>query len=486
MGMNFAGCSFTNMDSTGATTQNDSWAVFQTSQGLELRASLTKLNRHLVTFEIHSPSAILQLSEILKNFKIYINDQAVYSGAAVVRNLISNPTSLICEAGLENSWEELEIVSNVPTGEKLRACFNKFLQTSQSEFRIVPQLKLAVADLQIFLLQMRKWFEQVELSIRSQPQGARSQLERDVLDELKTPMLSNLTGLFERIEEVFRALDPDLRMVHSAYLKTQLHPLVLCAPFMYRTFKKPLGYAGDYEMVNMIVRDTYEGSSLFGKLMNTYFLNIPPAVAHRNRITYLTQRLEQEALRAEREGRVADIFNLGCGPAKEIQDFLKDSPLCDHTQFTLLDFNDETLQYTGKLLTEAKIKNHRQTPIRMLKRSVAQVIKDAGKAGSRGKAYDVVYCAGLFDYLPDQICEKLSNIFYEMLSPGGLLIMTNVEASNPSRGWMDYAVEWHLIYRDAKGFAKCVPRKAPADSWKVLADETGVNLFLEIRKPANA
>lgn len=34
---------------------------------------------------------------------------------------------------------------------------------------------------------------------------------------------------------------------------------MLCSPFAYRAYHKPLGYAGDYEMVNMIARDPYEG-----------------------------------------------------------------------------------------------------------------------------------------------------------------------------------------------------------------------------------
>jgi len=470
---------------TSGIAVNDSWVVFQTSQGTEVRASLARITRHLAVLEIYTPSVFLQVSEVLSDFKLYLNEQPVYSGRAVVQSLIYTGTMLVCEATLEDSWLEIDLLSTAQLGEKLRAAFINFLHAIQKEFRIVPEVKLAVADLQLFLLNLRNWFEQLELGIRSQPQGDRAQLERDTLRELQEPVLSNLTGLFQRIESAFRLVDPDLRPPHCAYLKCQLHPLVLCAPFMYRTFKKPLGYAGDYEMVNMMVRDPYEGSSLFAKMLNTYFLNIPPAVAHRNRIAYLTQRLENEALRAERTGRILRIYNLGCGPAKEIQNFLEMSQLAEHTQFTLLDFNDETLQYAGKVLTDCKARYHRNTPIRLLKKSVAQVLKDAAKAGSAGSQYDLVYCAGLFDYLPNVICERLANIFYEMLSPGGLLIMTNVEASNPSRGWMDYAVEWHLIYRDSKSLAKFVPRKAPPGSWTIQSEATGVNLFLEIRKAEN-
>ncbi len=46
---------------------------------------------------------------------------------------------------------------------------------------------------------------------------------------------------------------PDLVPVHQAFGKRHLHPLILGSPFVYRTLQKPLGYAGDYEMVNMMM-----------------------------------------------------------------------------------------------------------------------------------------------------------------------------------------------------------------------------------------
>ena len=71
-----------------------------------------------------------------------------------------------------------------------------------------------------------------------------------------------------------------------SFTERQLHPLLLCCPFMYRIFAKPLGYAGDYEMMNMIVRNDNEGGSLFAKLLQAYILNQAPAIAVRNRVDY--------------------------------------------------------------------------------------------------------------------------------------------------------------------------------------------------------
>ena len=251
--------------------------------------------------------------------------------------------------------------------------------------------------------------------------------------------------------------------MHRAYARRQLHPLILCSPFMYRTFHKPLGYAGDYEMVNMILRDPIEGASLFAKVLNTHFVGVAPAEAHRNRVKYLNRALREETKRRARQGLITQIFNLGCGPAKEIQDFLIFDDLCERANLTLLDFNDETLAYTAKLLNEIKMKYQRQTPITMVKRSVHQILKEGPRGPETGKdtLYDIVYCAGLFDYLSDRICRRFMDIFYEMLVPGGLLVATNVETSNPARQMMEYLMDWHLIYRSPRSAPGAFSRRRP-------------------------
>ena len=43
------------------------------------------------------------------------------------------------------------------------------------------------------------------------------------------------------------------------------------------------------------------------------------------------------------------VFNFACGPAVEVQNFLR-SPLSEHAELTLADFNGETLEYLGKIL----------------------------------------------------------------------------------------------------------------------------------------
>ena len=140
----------------------------------------------------------------------------------------------------------------------------------------------------------------------------------------------------------------------------------------------------------------------------------------------------ERAERARSEGRVARVYNLGCGPAQEVQNFLSTDPISDETDLLLLDFNDETLINTTRVLEDLRTRHRRRTGLKLEKKSVHQILKEAGRpvAGAR-EGYDLVYCAGLFDYLSDRICRRLLEIFYSMVAPGGLLVATNVFRCEP-------------------------------------------------------
>jgi extracellular factor (EF) 3-hydroxypalmitic acid methyl ester biosynthesis protein len=51
---------------------------------------------------------------------------------------------------------------------------------------------------------------------------------------------------------------------------------------------------------------------------------------------------------------------------------------------------------------------------------------------------------------------------------------------------LEFVLDWHLIYRDAKRTATLIPERVPADARRVTKDSTGVNVFVEVRKPGHA
>lgn len=310
----------------------------------------------------------------------------------------------------------------------------------------------------------------------------------EIANDLAQHTAPTITKLFENFEDSLSGIAAESQSVYQNFGKRQLHRLLLCSPFLHRTYSKPLGYAGDYEMVNMICRNPFEGDSLYAKLVNHWFIQQPPAEAHRNRIQFLTDRLGEVALATRRLNRPVRIMSIGCGPAQEVQRFLAESGLSDQAHVTLVDFNEETANYTLNLLTALKRRHNRQMQIKMVRKSVHQILKEGGRGGARAKEdqFDFVYCAGLFDYLTDQTCHRLTNILYEQVLPGGTFVSTNVDIFNPRRLTMDYLMDWHLIYRNGRELAALRPDGINQEDEAISSDATGVNIYYTLKKPARA
>ena len=467
--------------SEAAVGETASMVGFTTSQGLEAQGTLIRLTPQSVTFELYSPQTVLRLSEVLSEFRIFADARPVYSGKAVVSGMMNAGTVTVCEVTLTGSLLDLDLFELGSPEKVLPEGFKAFLGRWQHFHRVCSKYKLAVADLQSFLEELRLWLDQVELGVRGLPSGDRLQTERAIVRAL--PALPAITALFERFESVAASVPKDVAATHSAFARRQLHPLLLCCPFMHRIYTKPLGYAGDYEMIEMINRNDCEGSSLFAKLLQVFILDQAPARAVRNRVGYFVNRFIEESLRVSNLGRVANIFSLGCGPAVEVQTFLAEHALSDRAQFRLLDFNEETLRHTAHRMEDLKRRYNRKTPINLVKKTVHHLLKEAGKPRAGDPGYDLIYCSGLYDYLSDRVCKALNTYLYDQLLPGGELIITNFDPSNPIRNIQEHLFDWFLIYRDGKQLAELAPAQTAGDQRMVRAEYTGCNIFLEVRKP---
>jgi extracellular factor (EF) 3-hydroxypalmitic acid methyl ester biosynthesis protein len=464
----------------------ESRVTFQTVEGMELRGTPVRVTRHATVFELYNPSVTPRLSEALGEFQIILQGRTIYSGRAVVRSVVDAGTKIVCEATLnESSWADLNLVLAVEREGGLAQEFKTFLQEWQKLYGVSPEFKIVITDMQTFLHDLQLWLERVELGIRALARDEREKFEQKTTQEIAQAVIQLIDALFEKFEDIAKDIEGEQKAAHAHYMRQHLHHLVLAAPFAHRTFEKPLGYAGDYEMVNMILRCGYEGNSLFAKIVHNWFVRQPPAAAHRNRIKYLTEHIELEADRVARAGGTARVFNFACGPAVEVQNFLRSS-FRENVELTLADFNGETLEYVSKVLDKIKNLSRPRTTVHIQKKTVYQLLKESHKLMDVEKSqYDFVYCAGLFDYLPDHTCKQLMDIFYKFVAPGGLVVVTNVEPSNPLRHGMEHLLDWHLIYRKEPDLRALRPTHAIDDYVSVRADSTGVNLFMEVRKPAH-
>lgn len=462
-----------------STITADSVVSFRNSQGDKASGTLRGITRRSVSLEVYNPHSVAQLSEMLSDLTVRREGRVVYQGSAVVTTLINTGIYLVMSATLTDPWKDLTNLGHDST--QIKAEVQNFLKGLEQFTDIHPGFEVIVTRMRTHLSELSRWLQQVDVMMEESFQS-KNDREIQLLEEISEPIVPLMLEQLMEFESIAKDLDPESVSVHSAFVQRELHPLIMRSPFMHRVYTKPLGYAGDYEMVNMMLRDPYEGPNIYYKIVNKLFLMEGPSVAHKNRVKIMHCKLEALVDQAKRDGKTIKIFNLGCGPAVEVQRLLNTRVLDERTEITLMDFNDQTLGYTKSLLDKIGKNNNSFPKITYEQQSVDQILRQSARlTAEESNKYDFIYCAGLFDYFSDRACSRVLKLFYKLVKPGGEVLSTNVHSDNPAIAAMEYLVEWYLVYRDEQQMLDLV---SDIPGKKVYGDETGLNIFLEFSKEA--
>lgn len=444
----------------------------------------------MIVFEVYNPYSIVQLSEVLSELKVHQGERETYKGRAVITGLLNTGLMLIVTASLVDPWSDLK---GLEPGEVLRSFVRDFVVDWETAIeRLSKPYQITVTNLRNYLQELSRWLEhwETEAGINERIVDPRriQEFVIDVDQEIE-PRLTDLYGAFEAHS---REVPRKYVTYHRAFAQRELHPLMMCSPFMNRAFNKPLGYAGDFEMVRMMLSEPWEGGNTFAKLLNASALRHEAPAAHRNRIELLVEALQRETQRQlssavpsettlPAQGERLKIMSLGCGPAVEVARFAAVDPNAGHVDFQLVDFNPETLEHVEQNLVPEVAQLRSGATITTQRRSVHEIIQLSVEGGTPQRAeYDVVYCAGLFDYFRDTTCGFLLELFYAWIKPGGLVLVTNVTRSHSSIAIMGLVLDWNLELRDERDMKELAPG---IGEQRTYVDRTGVNVFLEIRKP---
>ncbi|TMH04036.1 MAG: class I SAM-dependent methyltransferase [Betaproteobacteria bacterium] len=433
--------------------------------------------------EIYNPYSIVQISEVLSELTIRSGDKSIYQGKAVVVTLINTGLMALVSVTLIDEWDDLNAIRGDLT--QVGAESQRFVEDWDTRFRISPSYQVMISEFRAFLAETSRWADQADMST-ALPREPDGRIRADIFGELAAPLMRKGKDYLVWLEDEAASIQSEQAVAHRNFAQTALHPLLLRAPFVYRTFAKPMGYAGDYEMVNQILADPRQGNSTYFQIINAFFLKAAVAQAHRNRINILVDYLSRAAEVARKESRQVRILNVGCGPAVEIQRFIEQDPHPSSLAFTLVDFSEPTLDYTRSCIAEVSQRTGKKADVEFVNDSVHHLLKRATRREDSldNSVFDFVYCAGLFDYLSDKVCSRLLQYFVARTRPGGSVMVTNVHASNPQKCVMEHLLEWHLIYRDEAGLEAVLPE--PRQDTKLFTDETGVNVFAEFRVPESA
>jgi extracellular factor (EF) 3-hydroxypalmitic acid methyl ester biosynthesis protein len=176
----------------------ESRVTFQTADEVEWRGVPARVTRHTVVFELYNPPVNPRLSEVLNKFKIVLKDRTIYSGRAVVRNVVDAGLRIVCEATLDEAhWMEVNPDWVAQGGGRLTEEFKAFLAEWQKFYQVLPEYKIATADMQSFFADLQIWLDQVEVGLRTLPDGSRRQLEAEVTQAFAQVVIPPVNELFK-------------------------------------------------------------------------------------------------------------------------------------------------------------------------------------------------------------------------------------------------------------------------------------------------
>jgi extracellular factor (EF) 3-hydroxypalmitic acid methyl ester biosynthesis protein len=227
-------------------------------------------------------------------------------------------------------------------------------------------------------------------------------------------------------------------------------------------YEKPLGYSGDYLLIEKIYKEYVSEDPRFTKWDKHYQAN-GAAHAVRNRKSYFIKTLEQLYYLSVLPTKV---LILGSGPATDVYEFFTKHPDAD-VSFDLLDIDQCAIDYAAK-------KNEKfLDKINFIRMNVLRFFP--------GKKYDLIWSAGLFDYLNDRLFTGLVRRFKDNLNLNGEMIIGNFSPGNPTKRIMEVVSDWYLIHRSNKQLTDiAVQAGIPRGSVHVDHEPLGINLFLRM------
>lgn len=239
-------------------------------------------------------------------------------------------------------------------------------------------------------------------------------------------------------------------------------------PASRRSFEKPRGYPGDAVLIDHLygLRGA-EGASDLGRAVHAWAMGRAPVRGVRHRREWLAHVIDTEAQRC---GGRARVLSVACGHLREaaLSAALRRGWV---EELVALDGDADSLQEA------VAVDPARVTPVQM---SVARLPGRAKRLGG----FDLIYSAGLYDYLDERLARALTTALFGILRPGGRLVIGNFLLGVPDCAYMETFMGWRLIYRDRRELESLT---RDIDAGEVAersfqADPYGVFGYVELRR----
>lgn len=343
---------------------------------------------------------------------------------------------------------------------------------------IKPSFRFLVSQLLFDLQVYRSLFDDLDRNLESEPYSARKHAQRLAVQDEYAGFCRFFDDHIAQLEEETRGYDKQESEQHGFFFRKQLWDIILSSEFLARTNFKPRNYAGDSAMMRMIYEDEFRGPTVFSRFMHRHPIQTAAAQAVRNRCALIGREIVEAGRRARSPAR---IMSLACGPAWELRDVVRSAEDLGRFEFVLVDQDPMALDDAGTTVATVGAAHRGKLKARLVRESARTMIRRRDLADDWGR-FSLVYSMGLFDYLTRPVAKAVIAKLYELLEPGGLLIVGNFHPRNPTRTYMEYWMDWVLYYRTETELAELASDLDGAEV-DLSVEPTGSQMFLRVRRP---
>ncbi len=347
---------------------------------------------------------------------------------------------------------------------------------------IRPEFRAYTADLVYEMAVHRSLFDEIDASLTSESPESQALLRESILAAQGPAFFRFFDERLKILEEMVRPFTRAEHERHGFYFRKSVWGFILTSPFLTRTNLRPRGYSGDSIMMQYLYENTYQGDSLFGRLMHKHPTSAPAAQAVRNRRRLVVESVRRVYHERQDTARPLRILSVACGPAWEVRDLFATAEDCARYEYTLLDQDEEALNEAQQTVEVVGATVGARITARFLRDSVRTMLNTADLSASLGR-HDFIYAMGLFDYLTAPVARTVLGKLYQLLTPGGWMKIGNFHVGNRSRIYMEYWLDWVLHYRSEADLA-ALAQELPGASYRIFLEETGSQMFLEVRQAA--
>jgi extracellular factor (EF) 3-hydroxypalmitic acid methyl ester biosynthesis protein len=304
-----------------------------------------------------------------------------------------------------------------------------------------------------------------------------------LIEMLKTEFAQPVVRYTEEIDAAVRGASPTDVQPLKEYAARQLGEFLMLAPSMARARHKPLGYAGDFEVMRHMYERHFDGTSLFSRALNLAFTHTRAGHAVRARKDLLKQELQRQISLSAGKDAVR-VLAIAAGPAQELFEVLQEvESIPARLEVVLLDQERQALSYAyGRLKRLVDGRWPGKVQIQFRYDTIRKLLTDRSCLEGLGE-FDFVYASGLFDYLGKASAVRLTGHLYRHVRGGGNLYIGNMSPSNPTKWLMEHHADWHLIYRTPQEMVEFATAGALDADVGIVEERTGVNPFVRIRRP---